>query len=652
MALQVSVGGRLTGVPGVYQDGIELAGVSSGAVLESGVVAIVGECAGTIQPKTPVNFRTSARLKEQLGSGALYDAARLAFQPSNEAGRRGASRVVAVRVNPATQGNLTLESAAPADLIALVSRAWGAKAAGLAVTVEAGTQGATGRKVAIAKPQAFDEIGDDLGYLPALLVRYTGDAATATITISATQITTALAGQSDGSVALTIPFATYPTIQEITNFINAQDGYEAVAITPQAATFLGASLDYVTGANIKTKTGTITLASSTATTFSGTISSLATGDVIGVGGEYLYTSNHTTPTVIRGYGNSTPNAHTSAAGATWHAATKVVQDMIDFCNLRSANVTASRSAGAAVGIPALLAKTYLTGAGEGSTANSDWLAALDALKPYKVNFIVLMSEANVVRGYLKDHMKFRWGVGSSEAQGFCGFPADQPLSVLRPLYASTNDENITACFQEILRPNDAGVPTRYAPMYQGALLAGLQAGGGIGEPLTYKALDVLGVYQHSTIDLVEDAEDLILMRATFARTTGEGTRIVRALTTYQGSEDFYLISPNVRNAIAWTVYKVRRRVKERALGVKGVSNYANTIKSIAVETLDECRDQDEAIVIGSREVNGQVVTIPAYRNVTVSATGNVYFLDYEITPVDGVDFVIVRTRVGEFQSVA
>ena len=74
-------------------------------------------------------------------------------------------------------------------------------------------------------------------------------------------------------------------------------------MTNKPAKFNPADLDYVSALSIKQKSGTITLASATATTFTGTISGLATGEVIDVEDEYLYVSNHSTPTVERAFGH-------------------------------------------------------------------------------------------------------------------------------------------------------------------------------------------------------------------------------------------------------------------------------------------------------------------------------------------------------------
>lgn len=654
MARFVEIQGQITGVPGVYQDGISLAGYAPGGLLESGIVALVGECAGSIPPKDPTNFRTPKRLKELLGSGPLYDAARFAFEPSREDPSlvRGASRVVGVRVNPATQGTLPLKNGSSANLVTLKTRAYGSQAAGISVQVDAGTRGAFSKKLTIHQSGKTSEIGDNLGFLPAAILRYKGNGSAAEMSVTSTGMTTSLTGESDGSADLAILWANYPTLDVLAAYVNAQAGYEMVVFDKRPASFLCQTLDYVTGADIKTKTATISLASATASTFTGTYTGLANGDIVFVGSEYLYVSNAGSSTVLRGYGDSTAATHSSASAVSFTAMISTNQAIIDFCNKQSSRLTAERASGGNTGQPAALTTTFLTGASEGTTTDQDWQDALDALRPHKVNFVVVLSESAAIHAKLQSHLAYCWGLGGVEAQGGVGVPANETLDALRGRCKAINDANILVCFQEILAANDAGTPTWYPPYQKAVMMAGIQAGSEIGTPLTHKALKILGLRQNSGIDLLDQATDFVEIGLTWSRFDGSQYRVVRGLTSYTNGDESYLISPSVRNALAWTVYKVRTRVKERHFGKKGLTGIALSIKSTAIATLEECKSADESIVDGAEFVNGTRQRIPAYKDVLVEAAGNVYRLSYRCTPVDGVEFVPVNTAVALFQDAA
>ena len=99
MSRTATIGGINSGQAGVRQNKVTRAGGDRLSETTRGVVAIVGPCEGEIEPYTPYLFRSTRSLKKLLGEGKLYDAARLALEPSNDDRRevKGASAVVVVR---------------------------------------------------------------------------------------------------------------------------------------------------------------------------------------------------------------------------------------------------------------------------------------------------------------------------------------------------------------------------------------------------------------------------------------------------------------------------------------------------------------------------------------------------------------------------
>jgi len=658
MARLISVAGKVTGIPDVYQNKIDLDGGSKPGVLESGVVCIVGPCEGKIQPKVPYPLRNSQSLKELLGSGELYDACRFAFDPSREDPQevRGAQKVIAVRANPATQGSKTLLSSAPANLISLTSVSYGIQANQIAVAVATGTLLAFSKKLTVSKFGESDEVGDNLGFLPVFVIRYTGNGSSATMTITRTTLTTTLVGASDGSASLSIAFSSYNTITKLVNYINAQTGYEAVAVTNKPDAYLCQNLDFVTAVDIKTVAGTITTADATteSITIASGLATLAANDILraGTGNEYIFIKSIGPVVGIRGYMDSTPATHTGAAAVIFRGVFGVNQAIIEWVTIYSSRLLAVRHADYPVGIPATLATSYLTGGSEGAIGNSDWQDALDAVRSEKYNYIVITSTDATPQDYLKTHLVNKWGTLGQEAVGHVGIATDSTKAQIKTRAKALQSADICLWFEDIHREDDDGVDTNYAPWAMAAMAAGIQAGSAIGTPLTGKSLNVTALGHASSIDLSDDTEDFILYGVCVARYDGEEYRIVRALTTWTNTDDQHLISPANRSALAWTVYKVRHWVKFRHLGKKALKGNASSIKSTARTALEECRDIDESIVEGSKMVGGRKVIIPAFADLQCSQVGNVATLSYKCIPVDGTDFVLVNTTVQVYQDVA
>ena len=654
MARKISVQGKLTGIPGMYSQGIEPAGPLSPDPLAQGVVLLIATSDGGIKPQTPLLLR-NARAIAALGDGNLGKGATVLFHPSRDDRRlvKGASAVLVIRPELATQASTQIQNGSAANLFALKSAPYGLLANGLARTIEAGTLGGPGRKMTIHKSGQSDEVFDDLGFLPAMIVRYTGNGTTATMTITPTSLATTLAGdESDGSADLAVPFATYNTITKIADYINAQTGYEAVIVTNQPDSRFGADLDYVTAANVKTKTGDIAFADATTDAFTGnTISGLAVGDVVKVGDEYVYikTAGGATGTAIRGYLDSTPAAHSPAeAGVVYTALTEVVKRMMDTANNASARVVADART-SAVGTPAASSKTYLTGATQPAVTSADYTSALEAIGNQGFDFLVVDDMSATVHATITAWLAERWGAAANEVQAHLGAYADETISQIRSRCKAMQDPNSSLWYQQ---PTRDGV--QYSPWMEACFAAGIQAGMAPGTPLTNKSMRLEALDQASTIKVNgADAETSIEIGASFARYDGDDFRIVRCLSTWTNDDVWYLISPNVRYAIARVEKLIRSYIKLRHFGKRGVSGEAATIKSTIIDALEDAESQG-LIVAGARRVNGVLEAIPAFDpdQIFVERLGNAINYETAYTPVDGNDFFISSNRVAEWVDAA
>lgn len=163
MATAIFFGGRRINYPGAYSeiDAEALASLAPGAV---GIVALVGTAEGG-EPLTVDSSEVDATrpesILERFRSGDLRTAGQFAFEPSNDdAIPGGAQRVIAVKVNPATQSSVTLLDGAGADSVDLLSEDYGQFTEQINIEVEAGT--VQGKKITLVFEDT-EEILDDVG---------------------------------------------------------------------------------------------------------------------------------------------------------------------------------------------------------------------------------------------------------------------------------------------------------------------------------------------------------------------------------------------------------------------------------------------------------------------------------------------------------
>lgn len=656
MARKVSINGKLTGSPGVYTKGIELAGPLSVPPLTEGVVALIARSDGPIKPLTPLLVR-SARGLPGLGGGNLGIGVDALFNPSRDDRRRvrGATSVIAVRPEAALQASAKVNNSASAALFNFKSVPYGLLAGGLGYQIEAGTSGGPGKKLTIKKVNEIDEVFDDIGFLPPLVIRYSGNSLTASMSITNTQLSVTLSGsQTDGSLDLTADFATYDTINKLAAYINTQTGYEAVVVTNQPDSRKPVDLDYLASGSVKSRSGTIALADTATTSFTSNIPGLTPGTIIKANDEYLYVIavNGTNGTAIRGYLDSSPAVHTGMAASTFAGLTEVTNLLFQATNNNSARLFAESRSNAA-GVPAnMTTQAFLTFSGPNPQpipVLADYKAALRALDGQSFDFLVVDSTDTSVHAEVSKWLAERWGIRVNEVQAHLGAASNETVAQIRTRAKALQDPNMSLWFQN---PTRRG--TKRAPWLEACIAAGIQAGMAPGTPLTNKSMRVENLEQNNSINIHgDDAETFIEMGASFGRYDGDDFRVVRCLTTYTNDDTFFLISPNVRYAIARVEKLVRSYVKTRHFGKRGVSGDAKLVKATIISALEEAKRQG-LIVDGAQREGGVLEDIPAFdpAQIFVERTGNVIEYELAYVPVDGNDFFIGTSRVAEWRDAA
>ncbi len=151
--------------PGAYTklDASELADLSPGAV---GVVALLGTAEGGKPLSVDPTYSDASRpekILQRYRSGNLRTAGQFAFEPSDDpAVPGGAQKIVAVKVNPATQSILTLVDDNAVAAVDLASADWGLFTSQTSIEVEAGTN--SGKKYTVTfenQVEVFDDVGVD-----------------------------------------------------------------------------------------------------------------------------------------------------------------------------------------------------------------------------------------------------------------------------------------------------------------------------------------------------------------------------------------------------------------------------------------------------------------------------------------------------------
>lgn len=209
------------------------------------ILAIIGQSTGG-KPATALRFGSAQEARDVLVDGEALKAIEKAFDPSAQVS--GPSEIVFVRVNPATQAALTLKDAGAANVINLVSTGYGRLFNQTKIKVESGTT--KGKKITTQLGNGYYS-QDDI-YRDALSVTYTGANATATVAVSATQLTLT------DAAATVIELADFPTVASLVERINSVAGYAAAVLDGNGEKPTLNGLDTLAAQSVKNLTVTVT----------------------------------------------------------------------------------------------------------------------------------------------------------------------------------------------------------------------------------------------------------------------------------------------------------------------------------------------------------------------------------------------------------
>lgn len=604
---------------------------SAGAPLESNdVLFIIGESSqgapGSSDGIQEYNASQVNALINKYGQGPIVDAAVAAIRPSSLSTIGGAGKIMVYKTNASIQASLAVNEATDTNPLLLFKDAkYGVDGNNISITIANGTTPATQKLITIAKIGENSEILPENAGQAQISVQYTGDSATATLSIagaskSAKVLTTALSGaQTDGSVNLSIALINL-TMKQIADQINAQVGYTATLIdTARGVSRRAVDLDLVTASNIK------------------------------AGAVSLY---------------------------------RLQEEIIAIVNENSNYCVASLNATPRVGLPVNITNELLTGGVQGASSNTDFSNAMSASLAKDINVIVPLVAQDAsddialgsiydggfvtdaasaytiasVQAALKSHLLLRSQIKTKkEAQSFVGF-RDADKADCYTASETLASELIQFCFQDVQIVDAVGEVRWKQPYIQAVLAAGIRLGTDVGEPLTYKYINVVNVghfidmagdeSEDGDFNPAVDYDDAIDSGCLFTEKVSGGFRFVVDNTTYGSDQSFVFNRGSVIEAAIYSAKTLRNTAELVFVGKKVSNGAASSIKSILRNKLVELNEENI--------ITSSIDAPQGFREDTfvVEVTGNTAEVQVEIKPVQGLDFFFITFTLGDIKQSA
>jgi hypothetical protein len=571
---------------------------SAVADAQLGIVALIGESvegpafAAETDGLSAVTFTSTQfpNIVAKFGSGPLVDAAKLALSPSNDPDiQGGAQQLILMKTNQSVKASLALAS----TYGTIKAKNYGTPGNSVNVTI---TGASTSRVITLNRAdQGLTEVSSAIGGKG--VITLASDAAPATLTISATTISTAVTGGT--STALSIPIDQFATIEELVSYLNTKPGYTATLANADQGQQPLSVLDRVSAVDI-TSAATVVRNAKDIQDFFAT--SQLVDFTVGASG------NVGLPVAI---------AKTYLSGGLKGATTQAqFQTCLDALSASSAN---------------FIVPLY------SRDATADIAAGLtDAGSTY-----VIAS----VHAAVKSHVATLSGIkGRKERQAWVSLLSDVYQDI-KNAQGTLGQGRVSLVFQrtDVLKA-DGSVQVNSQPHMLATIAAGMKAAAVVGLPNTYKQANISGFSTRSStggafFDPETDAEDGIASNLTFVeKAPGGGFRWVTDNSTYGLSRDaWYWTRPSVIYASDVAARTIRLNL-ETFVGRRNSDLNAETIKNFLSGVMDKLRTA--GIIVADTASGGR-----GYKDLAVSISGNTVNVSVSLVLVEGVDWLISDIQV-------
>lgn len=362
----------------------------------------------------------------------------------------------------------------------------------------------------------------------------------------------------------------------------------------------------------------------------------------------------------------------SALSAVSGAAIK--KDAFEVQDFFNSSSIASLSGAPAVGLPAALAESALSGGARGASLSADMTEALSKFEKFRVNSIVPLfsrdasddiadgltdsSSTYTIDGIhqaVKTHLSLMATTKrKSERQGY--------LSV-KDTYDNCKDiaqgiayARCQLVIQDIRQTDSDGAIKWFQPWAGACLLAGARGGSPIGLPMTAKYFNMSGIRQTSdpmstaeadiVIDFDPDLQydDAIKAGITFweAPQTG-GYRLVVDNTTYGKDGNWVYNRAHVQYAADILAYDFRNQLENIYVGVKNTVSAAE-VKSTCESILATYLAQ--GITVSTSDAKN------GFKQLVVQINGNTINISVVVKLVEGIDFILADITLQRAQQTA
>jgi len=310
------------------------------------------------------------------------------------------------------------------------------------------------------------------------------------------------------------------------------------------------------------------------------------------------------------------------------------------------------------GLPAAVAKTFMSGGAKGATTNAHVQTALDFLKKTNANFVVPLFSRDAtsditdgltdasstytfdsITAALRSHLIEMGNIkGRKERQGFVGF--DGTFANAKIKAAAIASGLIALNFQRVDAVGASGSLATQKPHTTAAMIAGMMAGSVVGLSPLYKSVNISGISTAaSDFDPDADGESAIKANLMFLeKDPNGGFRVGNFASTYGRTDRNWYWS---RPAVVYASFVASRSIRlnlEAFIGKRNSDVSPTSVENFLSTVCDSLRASGILVATAANKGRG-------YTAISARLEGNVYRVSVTLTLVEAVEFVLADLTV-------
>jgi len=234
--------------------------------------------------------------------------------------------------------------------------------------------------------------------------------------------------------------------------------------------------------------------------------------------------------------------------------------------------------------------------------------------------------------------QFEAGVLPAGTTSISDGDADLLVTDLKANAATFNSPYMVVCTPRLKAFDTKGILKLFNGTYTAAYVAGLIASFPVGEPITNK--DITGIQGLSTYFKNRQILQLIDNGVCTIERVGAALKVVQGVTSWISDDNFNKKEISVRLVTNYIAKNCRENLKQ-FIGRKNSLQMLQIIKGSLVQVLRELENNE--IIVGTP-------TYPAYRNLSLSADGDVVRVSFECSPVLPINYILITIHATVFKA--